>query len=212
MTGLNAWIWCLLWEKCYGDKVTFTVCSCLLKQPHLLLEKVLQGGYQNHVQKVLSLCLKYFCLLNVQSGRKNLRGLIAFSLSPRFHLLLLQISGIWIFRDNCELATWCACQRKIENCPTQFSQRWAVKCFPSFRWTFLGTSSYTARGGTTRWLSSSLTWHLFRTVKVLPLHLLVLRSWSGRNTEPKHSLVFLVVTHILFAHTSLVLLLTYSDK
>lgn len=68
------------------------------------------------------------------------------------------------------------------------------------------------QGVTTRWLSSSPTWCLFRIVKVLPLHLLVFGSWSERNTEPTHSLVFLVVAHPLCPNTSLVLLVTYSDR
>lgn len=60
--------------------------------------------------------------------------------------------------------------------------------------------------------SRSLTWFPFRGVEVLPLRLLVSGSWSVTDTEPTHSLFCIVVPHALCPCTSLVLLVTYSDK
>lgn len=48
--------------------------------------------------------------------------------------------------------------------------------------------------------------------KVLPLHLLVFGSWAGTDTEPTHSLFCIIVPRPLCPCTSLVLLVTYSDK
>lgn len=73
------------------------------------------GCISKSCAEVASLCFKYFCLLNVQSGRKNQRRLIPFSLSSDFHVLVLHISGIEIFKYNCEQATLCDHQSGIEN-------------------------------------------------------------------------------------------------